>query len=104
MMAEAYEAEKGTRLSPYFSRLMQRPAWRWSGRVIEANGQTVESEGPPCSVGECCEILDAEGQRHRGEVIGFHGRNVLTMPLEATQGVRYGDALMAMGVTPGIAV
>jgi flagellum-specific ATP synthase len=72
--------------------------------VIEANGQTIESEGPLCSVGECCEIMDADGRRHRGEVIGFRGRNVLAMSLEATRGIRYGDALAATGVSPGIAV
>nr|WP_238398754.1 FliI/YscN family ATPase [Edaphobacter sp. 12200R-103] len=78
--------------------------WRWTGRVIEANGQTIESEGPLCSVGECCEIMDADGRRHRGEVIGFRGRNVLAMSLEATRGIRYGDALAATGISPGIAV
>jgi flagellum-specific ATP synthase len=71
---------------------------------VEANGQTIESEGPLCSVGECCEIVDGNGLRHRAEVIGFRGRHVLAMPLEATQGIRYGDAVLAMGVTPGIAV
>jgi flagellum-specific ATP synthase len=91
-------------LAPYFAQLRARPAWRWSGRVVEANGQTVESEGPLCSVGECCEIVDSERLRHRAEVIGFRGRHVLAMPLEATQGIRYGDAVLAMGVTPAIAV
>jgi flagellum-specific ATP synthase len=91
-------------LSPYLTQLAARPAWRWSGRVVEANGQTVESEGPLSSVGECCEIIDGEKQRHRAEVIGFRGRHVLAMPLKATQGIRYGDAVLAMGVTPGIAV
>jgi flagellum-specific ATP synthase len=71
---------------------------------VEANGQTIEAEGPLCSVGECCEIVDGDGVRHRAEVIGFRGRHVLAMPLEATQGIRYGDALLAMGVTPQIAV
>ncbi len=42
--------------------------------------------------------------RHRAEVIGFRGRHVVAMPLKATQGIRYGDAVLAMGVTPGIAV
>lgn len=98
------ESEKEQWLSPYFAQLERIPSCRWSGRVVEANEQTVESEGPPCSVGECCEIVDAKGRRHRGEVIGFHGRNVLAMPLEATRGIRYGDALSATGVTPGIAV
>jgi len=71
---------------------------------VEANGHTVEAEGPLCSVGECCEIVDGEGHRHRAEVIGFRGRHVLAMPLEATQGIRYGDTVMAMGTTPCIAV
>ena len=91
-------------LAPYLAHLAASPAWRWSGRVIEANGQTVESEGPLCSVGECCEIVDGDGQRHRADVIGFRGRHVLAMPLQATQGIRYGDAVQAMGMMPGIAV
>jgi len=91
-------------LGTYMTQLVSRPAWRWSGRVVEANGQTVESEGPLCSVGECCEIVDSEGQRHRADVIGFRGRHVLAMPLKETQGIRYGDAVLAMGVTPQIAV
>ncbi len=71
---------------------------------MEANGLTVEAEGPVCSVGECCEIVDWEGRRYQAEVIGFRGRHVLAMPLKDTQGIRYGDAVLAMGVTPGIAV
>ena len=91
-------------LAPYFERLAARPAWRWHGRVVEANGQTVESAGPMCSVGECCEIVDAEGGRHEAEVIGFRGAHVVAMPLEATQGIRYGDALAALGVAPQMAL
>ena len=53
-------------LTPYLMQLANRPAWRWSGRVVEANGQTVEAEGPLCSVGECCEIVDGDGAE-RGE-------------------------------------
>ncbi len=98
-------AESGTEhLTPYVTQLAERPAWRWRGRVVEANAQTVEAEGPLCSVGECCEIVDREGQRHRAEVIGFRGRHVVAMPLKATQGMQYGDAMLAMGVTPAIAV
>ncbi len=91
-------------LTPYLARLASRPAWRWSGRVVEANGQTVESAGPLCSVGECCEIVDGEGRRHRAEVIGFRGKHVLAMPLQSTQGIQYGDAVLPTGVTPEIAV
>jgi flagellum-specific ATP synthase len=64
----------------------------------------VESAGPLCSVGECCEVTDAAGARHPGEVIGFHGTNVVSMPLEATQGIQYGDGVQALGTLPSIAV
>ena len=106
MMLAAQDVASATAgmLEPYFARLAARPAWRWSGRVVEANGQTVEAEGPLCSVGECCEILDRAGHRHRAEVIGFSGRHVVAMPLEATEGIRFGDSLTAMGIAPGIAV
>jgi flagellum-specific ATP synthase len=91
-------------LGVYLTQLDQRPTWRWSGRVIEANGQTVESEGPLCSVGECCEIVDRDGRRHGAEVIGFREQHVLTMPVQEIKGIQYGDAVMAMGVPPKIAV
>lgn len=104
MMAGMEQGAMGGLLAPYFTRLEQRPAWRLSGRVVEARGQTVESEGPLCSIGECCEIVDMEGVRHEAEVIGFRGRNVLAMPLNAIQGIRYGDVLEALGQFPSIAI
>ena len=91
-------------LMPYFSRLATRPAWRWCGRVVKADGQIVESEGPLCSVGESCEIMDGAGGRHRAEVIGFRGRHVLVMPLETTLGIQYGDQVTALGERAGVSV
>ena len=95
---------RDTAMEPYFQHLEERPAWRWRGKVVEASTQTLESLGPLCSVGECCEIIDGEGRRHGAEVIGFRGRNVLVMPLEATKGIRYGDVVIALGTTPGVGV
>jgi flagellum-specific ATP synthase len=91
-------------LAPYLRQLTERPAWRWSGRVVEATEQTVEAEGPLCSIGECCEIVAEDGKKHLAEVIGFRGRHVLAMPLNSTKGIRYGDTLLAAGVTPQIPV
>lgn len=91
-------------LTTYFSRLRQRSAWRWQGRVLEAVGQTIESSGPLCSVGECCEILDGNGQPHMAEVIGFRGSSVLSMPLESTEGIRFGDKVSALGALPYLEV
>jgi flagellum-specific ATP synthase len=91
-------------LGIYFSRLRQRQSFRWRGRVVEATGQTIESEGPPCSVGECCEIRDAMGRVHAAEVIGFRGSHVLSMTLDPADGIRYGDPVSASGVTPRVEV
>lgn len=91
-------------LSTYFSRLKLRPAWRWRGRVLEALGQTIESAGPLCSVGECCEIIDGAGQRHLVEVVGFHGTNVVSMPVETSDGIRYGDTVEGLGTMPHLEV
>jgi len=91
-------------LTAYLARLKARPSWRLCGKVVEANGQTIESEGPRCSVGDCCEIEDQSRQRHLAEVIGFRGRHVLAMPLQATQGIRYGDTVIGCGASPEIAV
>ncbi len=91
-------------LEAFFHRLETRPAWRWSGRVVQANEGTVESVGPLCSVGECCEVEDAHGVRHPAEVIGFRGPHVVSMPLETTRGIQYGDRVQALGVPPSLAV
>src|SRR5580693_1022775 len=91
-------------LQAYFATLETRPAWKWVGRVVQASGQTVESEGPLCSVGESCELVDESGRRHAAEVIGFRGRNVVSMPLNATQGIQYGDGVQALGSMPSLAV
>jgi len=89
-------------LSRYFSSLERLQPWRWSGKVVESVGQTIESNGPLSSVGECCEIIDRRGEPHLAEVIGFRGSNVLSMPVESTEGIRFGDTVAALGYGPGI--
>jgi flagellum-specific ATP synthase len=93
-----------TSLQAYFDRVASAPPWRWQGRVIEANGQTVEANGPPCSMGEVCEIVARDGVRHAAEVIGFRGRRVIAMPLIATRGLSHGDAMIASGQCAQIAM
>lgn len=91
-------------LSGYANRLRVSPPWRWEGKVIEAVGQTVESAGPLCSIGESCEIIDSDGQRHLAEAIGFRGMNLITMPVESSSGIRYGDTVAALGAQPSLDV
>jgi flagellum-specific ATP synthase len=86
-------------LASFHAVLQQRAPWRWEGRVVEAVGQSIESVGPVCSVGECCEVVDGDGRRYAAEVIGFRGHHVLSMPLGSIEGVRYGDRVAARGET-----
>ncbi len=89
-------------LARYFGRLERGQPWRWRGQVLESVGQTIESAGPLASVGECCEIQDQFGRTHLAEVIGFRGSNVLSMPVESTEGIRFGNTVEALGVHPEI--
>lgn len=89
-------------LARYFRRVQRGQPWRWRGQVLESLGQTIESAGPLASVGECCEIFDQFGQPHLAEVIGFRGSNVLSMPVDTTEGIRFGNLVEATGVGPEI--
>ncbi len=91
-------------LGHYFARLERAQSWHWRGQVVESVGQTIESSGPLSSVGECCEITDRRGRRHLAEVIGFRGAHVLSMPVETTDGIRFGDPVSALGVHAEIEV
>src|ERR1035437_10254612 len=91
-------------LTRYFTRLERAHPWRWRGQVLESVGQTIESSGPLASVGECCEIQDQFGRAHLAEVIGFRGSNVLSMPVESTEGIRFGNSVAALGVNPELGV
>jgi flagellum-specific ATP synthase len=91
-------------LGRYFARLERGQPWRWRGEVLDSVGQTIESAGPLASVGECCEVQDRFGRPHLAEVIGFRSSNLLSMPVETTEGIRFGDPVTALGVRPEIEV
>ena len=91
-------------LSSYVDWLRTSPGLRWQGRVSQITGGLLESDGPPCCLGECCEARDSAGHVYPGEVVGFRGNSVLVMPLEKPSGIRFGDPVYAYGVRPHVAV
>ena len=91
-------------LKPYFRRLEEFSTLRWTGRVTKVVGYLVESDGPLCSVGEGCAILTEDGRSFSGEIVGFRGRTVLSMPLERPSGIRYGDRIVTRGTQPSLRV
>ncbi len=90
-------------LEPYFDAVNNSCSNRWQGKVSQVVGHLLESDGPFCSVGECCEV-EADGRQFAGEIVGFRGAKVLSMCLERPQGIRYGDRIVAWGQRPVIRI
>jgi FliI/YscN family ATPase len=74
------------------------------GHVVRSVGLLVESEGPPASVGEICEVRTDSGRAIPVEVVGFRDGRLLSVPLTDITGVRPGDQIVSSGRTPSIPV
>jgi flagellum-specific ATP synthase len=97
-----------TSLRPLLEWLASANSLVWSGTVTQLVGLLVESQGPAAAMGDFCEIQTAGGRLIRTQVIGFRNGRVLSMPLEETDGLQLGDAIVArseasrVGVGPGL--
>ena len=87
-------------LDRYRQALQQIPQRLWSGRVSKAVAGVIESIGPHCALGDCCLIRDHDGNEVEGQVIGFHGSTVLSMPLYPASGLRFGDTISTWTPVP----
>jgi flagellum-specific ATP synthase len=96
--------DASAQLDPYFHAVADRSTTRWTGRVVKAIGQLVESEGPFSALGECCEIVGSDGVVREGEIVGFRGPTVLSMPLSPPDNIRYGDTIVSWGEKPSFRV
>lgn len=82
-------------LDGYFDKLRIVNPIKTVGSVKRAVGLVVESQGPPVSVGELCEIVGGDDLRSiPAEVIGFRDNFVLSMPLYKVNGVKLGDKVV----------
>jgi flagellum-specific ATP synthase len=81
------------------SRRME-PASRFAqyGRVTRVVGLVIEAVGIDVAVGELCQIRSLSNDNVvLAEVVGFHERGILLMPLEELEGVHPGSAVRPMG-------
>ncbi len=87
--------DESVNLEPYFHRLRAMNPIKTIGSVKRAVGLVVESQGPPVSIGELCEIVGS-GRKEGipAEVIGFRDNFVLSMPLFKVHGVKLGDKVV----------
>lgn len=91
-------------LQHFHDHLRQTRPLRSFGNIVEANGNAIEADGLACGLGECCDIVCADGARHPAEVIGFRGSRVLAMPLVSSAGIRFGDRLQRTGTSASMPV
>ncbi|MCE1246739.1 MAG: flagellar protein export ATPase FliI [Firmicutes bacterium] len=81
---------------------------RFYGRLKQVIGTTVESIGPPCSVGDLC-YIKGEGERQiAAEVVGFKDSRVILMPFQEMGGIQPGNMILStrkpfkIGVAPAL--
>ncbi|KYD09425.1 MAG: flagellar protein export ATPase FliI [Caldibacillus debilis] len=70
------------------------------GRVKQVVGIMIESQGPPCSVGDICYIFPNGRDRKKkiiGEAVGFRGESVLIMPYTSVQDIAPGWIVESTG-------
>ncbi len=73
------------------------------GRISKIVGLTIESEGPPSSVGEVLKLEDSKVNVPL-QVIGFQGNRVISMPFGEIRGISHGHQLYSTGEYPRVQV
>ncbi|MCH2533319.1 MAG: FliI/YscN family ATPase [Bdellovibrionales bacterium] len=82
-------------LSKYESALEDSMVLRDIGKVIQVTGFLVRAYLPGACLGSLCEIYPLTGKQcFSAEVVGFHGREVLLMPLGEMRGVGLGSRVV----------
>ncbi|HEY1576569.1 MAG TPA: FliI/YscN family ATPase [Terracidiphilus sp.] len=73
--------------------------------MTRVTGNLIQSEGPFGSIGDACVVKAAAcGAEFNGEIVGFHGRTILSMMTEDPTGIRLGDAVTTLGGRPSVSV
>ncbi len=98
----AYDLER------YRSALRETPGKAEFGRVVEAVGLALQSQGPKVGLGELCYIEQEGSMPLPAEVVGFREGRVILMPLGKVQAVTPGAAVrparrpLSIPVGPGL--
>ncbi len=78
---------------------------RYSGRVSQVVGLTIESHGPAVNLGEICNIYPLKGEVPiKAEVVGFKESIVCLMPLGSMNGIGPGSRIEATGKSLTVSV
>lgn len=85
-------------INELINRMDEVPRFAQYGRVTRVVGLVIEAVGIDVAVGELCQIRSLSNDSLvLAEVVGFHDRGILLMPLEELEGVHPGSAVRPMG-------
>src|SRR5215208_7547022 len=75
------------------------------GKVTRVVGLVIEAAGLDVGLGELCRVTSLAGDRSvLAEVVGFHERGVLLMPLGEMDGLHPGSSVLPLGRSFGVDV
>jgi len=81
------------------------PRFATYGRVVRIVGLVIEAVGLELGLGELCRITSLSGERSvLGEVVGFHERGILLMPLGELEGLHPGCSVYPVARLSGVEV
>jgi FliI/YscN family ATPase len=85
------------RVEASLAALEESPRFTVFGRVTRVIGQVIEATSLPVAVGEVCRIAPDDHHGILSQVVGFHERGILLMPLGETVGVHPGAEVIPFG-------
>ncbi len=95
----------GIDLEKYNKALLSSNLIKYTGRVSQVIGLTIESHGPAVNLGEICNIYPLKGNTPiKAEVVGFKESIVCLMPLGSMKGVGPGSKIEATGESLSVGV
>ncbi len=92
-------------LATLLERVEDTPRFAAHGRVTRVVGLVIEAAGMEVGLGELCRVTSLNEQRSTlAEVVGFHERGVLLMPLGEMDGLHPGSSVTPLGRSFGVDV
>ncbi len=88
----------------YLDALRKTVPYVRAGHITRVSALGLEADGPDAHLTEVCEIVSADGRRHKAEVVAVQQGRVVLMPYGSTQGIGIGSRVVAMGEVPHIEV
>lgn len=73
------------------------PRFAVHGRVTRVIGQIVEATSLEVAVGEVCRVVVSRESGVLAQVVGFHDRGIMLMPLGDLDGIHPGDVVIPLG-------